>query len=263
MSDEIIRAENINLVRNDVQILHGANWQVKRGENWALIGLNGSGKTSLLRAVTGDFWPTSGSVWLFGGQLGHIDLPAYKKRVGWVGGAIDKWLPPSETALHLVVTGLHHTYELYRKPTDEENAKGAQILAELGCAYLSDRPFSKLSQGEKQKIRLARALVAGPELLILDEVCAGLDIKSRENLLQTIETMDVPAIMFVTHHIEEIPAKTDNIIAMKKGCVAACGKKETILTDEVLSDVLEVPLHITADKNGRYWSRVNTACAIL
>lgn len=255
MPQQIIKADNINLRRNDVHILKNVSWEVREDENWGLVGLNGSGKTSLLRCVTGDFWPTTGDLWLFGGQLGKIDLPQYKKKIGWVGGAIDKWLPPSETALRLVITGLHHTYEIYRQPTADEIDQAMAVLENIGCQYLHNRPFSKLSQGEKQKIRLARSLIAKPQLLILDEVCAGLDIKSRENLLDTIEQMKVPSIMFVTHHIEEIPVITDNIIAMKDGKVHSCGAKQDILRGEILSEIYDVNISVSSDEYGRYWSR--------
>lgn len=252
----MIELENIFLQRNGVQILRELSWRMRDGEDWALIGLNGSGKTSLLRCATGDFWPTTGKVRLFGGELGKVDLPALKKRIGWVGGAIDKWLPPTETALRLVVTGMHHTYEIYHEPTPQECAAALAALEGVGSAYLAQRQFGKLSQGEQQKVRLARALAAQPKLLVLDELCAGLDIRARETVLAAVQTMAGPAVLFVTHHIEEIPARVSHVLAVREGTVAACGRKDEVLRGEVLSAVFGLPVEVHADTSGRYWARV-------
>lgn len=254
--ERIIHLQQVCLQRSGVSILRGVDWTVRRGENWALLGLNGSGKTSLLRCATGDFWPTSGRVELLGGELGKVDLPALKKRVGWVGGAIDKWLLPSETVRRLVVTGLHHTYEIYREPTAEESARAQAALENLGAGYLGDRLYGKLSQGEQQKARLARALVSEPELLVLDELCAGLDIRARESVLAAVERMSVPSILFVTHHIEEIPVRVNRALAIREGQVVACGPKEQVLTSQTLSEVFGLPVRVNADAAGRYWAQV-------
>ncbi len=256
MSNNIINADNIFLRRNNISILSGIDWKVEKGQNWAVIGCNGSGKTSLLRSVTGDFWPTTGSLWLFGEQLGFCDLPRLKKRIGWVGSTIDKWLPAHETALNLTVTGLHSTYELYTKPSNTDLAKASSILDSLGCAHLYDRPFQKLSQGEKQKIRLARALVCEPELLILDEVCAGLDIGSREELLDSIEKMTLPNLFYVTHHTEEIPSCISHAIILKSGKVLNSGAKHSTISAENMSKAFGVNISVDFDKDDRIWTRV-------
>lgn len=255
-ADHIICLEQVDLTRNDVHILSGVNWTVSRGEDWALLGLNGSGKTSILRCATGDFWPTSGRVSLLGGQLGKVDLPALKKRIGWVGGAIDKWLPPSEKVRRLIVTGLHHTYEIYHEPTIEEVERAQAALEDLGAGYLGDRVYGKLSQGEQQKVRLARALVSGPELLVLDELCAGLDIRARESVLTAIETMSGPSILFVTHHIEEIPIRVNRALAIREGKVVANGSKAEVLNSATLSEVFCLPVEVSVDTAGRYWAQV-------
>lgn len=255
---ELICLEQVFLQRSGVEILKGVDWDAGTEGDWALIGLNGSGKTSLLRCATGDFWPTKGRVFLFGGELGRVDLPALKKNIGWVGGAIDKWLFAGETALRLVITGLHHTYEIYRNPVQAEIDKSYAALENLGCAYLAERSFGKLSQGEKQKVRLARALVSEPRLLILDELCAGLDIAAREQVLEAVERMQGPRILFVTHHIEEIPARIGNVLAIKNGRILACGDKREILCAEVLSDTFGVPLRVEVTGGGRYWWRVDS-----
>lgn len=255
-ADEVIALRQVRLQRSGVEILRGVDWTVRRGEDWALLGLNGSGKTSLLRCATGDFWATSGTVRLLGGELGKVDLPALKKKVGWVGGAIDKWLLPSETALRLAVTGLHHTYEIYREPTADENARGLAALEGLGAGHLAGRMYGKLSQGEQQKVRLARALVSQPELLVLDELCAGLDIRARESVLAAVEQLRGPSILFVTHHIEEIPARVGRVLAIREGRVVADGEKAQVLSSQTLSDVFGLPVQVTPDAAGRYWAQV-------
>ncbi len=252
----VIGLRQVRLQRGGVEILRGVDWTVRAGEDWALLGLNGSGKTSMLRCATGDFWPTSGSVSLLGGELGKVDLPALKKKVGWVGGAIDKWLLPSETVLRLVITGLHHTYEIYREPTAGETARAQAALEGLGVGYLAQRLYGKLSQGEQQKVRLARALVSGPELLVLDELCAGLDLRARESVLTAVERLTGPTILFVTHHIEEIPVRVSRVLAIREGQVVANGKKPEVLNSVTLSDVFGLPVTVTADPAGRYWAQV-------
>lgn len=253
---ELIRLERVYLQRNGVEILRGVDWDAGASGDWALIGLNGSGKTSLLRCATGDFWPTRGRVFLFGGELGRVDLPALKKDIGWVGGAIDKWLFPGETALRLVVTGLHHTYEIYREPEAEEIAAAHAALDNLGCGYLAARAFGKLSQGEKQKVRLARALVSQPRLLVLDELCAGLDLAAREEVLAALERMRGPRLLFVTHHIEEIPPRVGQVLALREGRIMRAGLREEVLTDAVLSETFGLRVRVERDAAGRCWPRV-------
>ena len=256
MQNSMIKVQDIYITRNNNKIIKGINWEVKRNQHWSIIGSNGSGKTSLLRAITGDLWPTTGSVWLFGNQLGFCDLPALKRRLGWVGASIDKWLPPTETALNLVITGIYSTYELYTTPTRADLEQAHDILASLNCAHITDRSFAKLSQGEKQKVRLARALINQPDMLILDEVCAGLDISSREDLLESIESMKVPTILYVTHHTEEIPPRTTHALIVKNGKVLAQGEKHSIITEQTMSQAFDIGITVEFDRNDRVWSRV-------
>lgn len=256
MENHIVKTENIHITRNSVNIIKGIDWVIEKNQHWSIIGSNGSGKTSLLRAITGDLWPTTGSVWLFGKQLGFCDLPAMKRKIGWVGSSIDKWLPPSETALNLTVTGLYSTYELYRKPAKDDLLRAEEALVSLNCSHILHRPFEKLSQGEKQKVRLARSLVSRPELLILDEVCAGLDISSREELLESIETMPVSNLLYVTHHTEDIPSRITHAIILKNGTVLNQGDKQSIITSNNMSQAFDINISIEFDNKKRIWSRI-------
>ena len=137
-TNQIIKADNIHISRNNIKIISGITWEVTTKQHWAIIGSNGSGKTSLLRSIAGDLWPTTGSICLFGQQLGFCDLPKLKKKIGWVGASIDKWLPPTETALNLVVSGLYSTYELYIEPAKSDLELAADTLTSLNCSHIID-----------------------------------------------------------------------------------------------------------------------------
>ncbi len=256
MNSSIIKTTDIHIIRNDNQIIRGIDWEIQPHEHWALIGCNGSGKTSLLRAIYGDLWPTTGSIWLFGQQLGFCDLPKLKKRIGWVGASIDKWLPPTETALNLVITGIYSTYELYQQPSSVDIDIAHDLLSSLNCSHIAKRQFCKLSQGEKQKVRLARSLISNPDILILDEVCAGLDINSREDLLESIEKMPITNLLYVTHHTEEIPAMTTHALIIKKGRIIHQGKKHEVINSKNMSDAFDINLQVDFDYNDRIWTKV-------
>ncbi len=256
LTTHIIKTDDIHISRNNVNIISGISWKVTTKQHWAVIGSNGSGKTSLLRSIAGDLWPTTGSIWLFGKQLGFCDLPKLKKKIGWVGASIDKWLPPTETALNLVITGLYSTYELYRKPTKADIELAADTLNSLNCNHIIDRPFNKLSQGEKQKVRLARSLISKPDLLILDEVCSGLDISSREELIESIEAMTVSNLLYVTHHTEEIPSTISHCIILQKGKVLTQGTKHHTITNNNMSQAFGVNIDIEFDNRGRIWTKI-------
>ncbi len=256
MDSEIIRTENIYITRNSINIISGIDWKVKKSEHWVVCGANGSGKTSLLRSVVGDLWPTTGSIRLFGSLLGQCDLPKLKKRIGWVGSSIDKWLSPAATALELTVAGLYSTYELYRQAEKDHLDQAAEVLSSLNCQHIIDRPFGKLSQGEKQKVRLARSLVSNPQLLILDEVCAGLDIGSREDLIHSVEGMKLVNTLYVTHHSEEIPRTTTHAIILKDGRVLAQGEKRSTITSANLSQAFGVDVTVDFDPSARIWTRI-------
>ena len=256
MSESVIKTESIFLRRNNVSILQGIDWLINKNENWVLIGTNGSGKTSLLRAAIGDFWPTTGSVYLFGNKLGNCDLPTLKKKIGWVGAIIDKWLPMHETSLRITVSGLHSTYELYKEPTDLQLNQAEDILKNLGCSKILNHHFGKLSQGEKQKVRLARALINKPELLILDEVCAGLDITSREDLLESISMMKLNNLIFVTHHTDEIPPEVTHAAILQEGKILKQGTKKETITTENMSHAYGINIVVEFDNNQRIWTKV-------
>lgn len=257
--DLILQMNGVHFSRAGTQILQDLSWTIRTGEHWALIGANGCGKTTSLRIASGTEWPSSGYVSLLGKRFGNVDLRELRKQIGWVSAAAADKIPHGDTTLEVVVSGLFASFSLFETPPHEAWAVARQHLADFNCARLADRKFGVLSQGERQKVMIARALMASPRLLILDEPCGGLDLSSRESLLETIEVLmqkaSGPTIVFVTHHIEEICPSTTHVIALKNGQVHTIGSKPKVLTGDVLSDVFD--LNICIDPSGgRYWPRI-------
>src|SRR5699024_6413239 len=189
-------------------ILRDINWSINHGEHWIVLGLNGSGKTSLLNMLNGYSWPTKGSISVLGKKFGQTDLRELRKSIGWVSSALQERVAPTQLAEQIVMSGKYATTGLYDEPTDDDFKRAIQIMDRLGCAYLVNRMYVTCSQGEQQRILIARGLMAQPELLVLDEPTNGLDFIAREHLLTSVEQMiyeeNAPSIIYVTHHIEEI-----------------------------------------------------------
>lgn len=259
-SETILELREIHVVKGGARILQNLSWTVRRGEHWALIGANGSGKTSALRIVSGNDWPTSGAVAVLGERFGSVNLRELRKRIGWVSSAAQERLPDEDTALQVAVSGQFAAYSLdFDTPPPEAWGRAREELAGVGCAALAERKYGTLSQGERQKVMIARALMARPQLLILDEPCTGLDPASRESLLETLQRLGEnpagPTLIFVTHHIEEIFPAVTRVLALKGGRAAACGAKEEVLTGATLSEIFSLPLAVETT-HCRYWPRV-------
>lgn len=191
-SNNVISLKNINWKRNGNQILNGVSWEVQTGEHWALLGLNGSGKTSLLKMITGYQWPNSGGeVSVLGNIFGKTNIPELRKSIGWVSSSLDQEYQsrPNDTALEVVLSGKFASIGLYEEITENDVKKANKLLDQFRIKHLSNQFIQSLSQGEKRKAMIARALMSSPRLLILDEPCNGLDIYSKEELLTTIEDM--------------------------------------------------------------------------
>lgn len=252
----VVRLENVQWQRGQTQILHDINWTVRRGQHWAIVGLNGAGKTSLLNLLTGYAWPTKGSVTVLGERYGAVDVREMRKRIGWVSSSFQERIPPQQYALDLVISGLHASIGLFEDPTKEHIRKALDIMTSLGCRHLADRQYATASHGEKQKLLIARALMADPQLLILDEACNGLDFLSRESLLQSVADLtrrpDAPTLLYVTHHIEEILPELTHTLLLKGGRVFAKGLTTDVLTTESLSALFNTAVNVSW-RNGRAW----------
>jgi iron complex transport system ATP-binding protein len=225
-----------------------------------LAGANGSGKTTLLRLLAGYLWPTSGTITVLGHRFGTVDLRELRKRIGWVGSFLEAQIPPGQDPLELVVSGKFASIGIFETPALADYEEAREIAARLGCERVFDRPYGVLSQGEKQRLLIARALLPRPSLLILDEPCAGLDLVAREQLLQTLETLGrsekAPTLVFVTHHLEEIMPVFGHVLLLKDGRCLAQGPKCDVLDSARLSEAFGIPLEVSREAE-RYWVRAS------
>jgi iron complex transport system ATP-binding protein len=252
----IVELHDVGFVRGGTTILRDVSWSIARGQHWALVGPNGSGKTTLLKIVTGYEWPTVGTVAVLGERYGECLLPELRKAIGWVSAAIEQRLPLRDKAVEIVVSGFAASIGLYREPTSGQWPRAHEALGRLRAEAISDRPFGLLSQGEQQRVLIARALVHQPELLILDEPCAGLDPVSREALLTDLahlaESPDTPTLILVTHHIEEIGPWVHRVMALRDGQVVASGPADDVLTAEFLGETFGCSCVVERHGDRRY-----------
>ena len=256
----ILEVAGLTVVRGTTTILGGVDWRVRRGEHWAILGSNGSGKTSLLKSLTGYLSPTSGALTLLGQHYGDTDWRELRLHVGLVTSALQASIPPAEQAIETVVSGKYAQLDLWKQPTRVDRAESLRLLRFVGIAGLAAREWLFLSQGERQRILIARALMARPRLLILDEPCAGLDPVAREEFLRFIEALagrrGGPALVLVTHHVEEITPAFTHALVLRAGSVFAAGPKERTVTSRVLSGAFGTSISVRGSR-GRYQATVN------
>jgi iron complex transport system ATP-binding protein len=252
----IVEMKHVSWRRDQRKILNDINWEIQKGEHWCLVGLNGSGKTSILDLINGYHWPTNGEITVLDQKFGETDLRELRKRIGWVSTSMQQRLHGYESVENVVLSGKYASVGIYEKPKEEDYAQVQTLLEEWRCGHLSGRIYQTLSQGEKQKVLIGRALMASPDLLILDEPCTGLDIFAREQVLQMIDQIatrpDAPTLIYVTHHIEEILPCFTHALLLKQGQVAQKGQTKEVLTEEILSDFFQTSLSVE-QKNGRSW----------
>jgi iron complex transport system ATP-binding protein len=252
---DILEVSGLRVVRGRTEILRGIDWRVRRGEHWVILGPNGSGKTSLLKSITGFLSPTSGEIALLGETYGQSDWRELKLKLGIVTSALQASIPPAETALETVVSGRYAQLDLWAHPTRAENNEGRRLLRFVGGTRLAAREWAYLSQGERQRILIARSLMARPKLLILDEPCAGLDPVAREEILWFVESLAKrrggPALVLVTHHAEEIMPSFTHALLLRDGRVFAAGAKETVITTRRLSGAFGARISVRKIR-GRY-----------
>lgn len=250
----MIHIENIHLYRNDKKILNDLSWHVQKGQHWAILGLNGSGKTTLLKVINGYIWPNKGNVQVLGETYGKTYIPKLRTRIGWVSNAMIDNFNWQDNAIEIVLSGKFGALRLFNDVTEEEIDHAVSIMKHFHCDHLANKSFEHLSQGERQRVQIARAIMADPEILILDEPCGGLDLIERENLLQTIEQIadaeNGPTLIYVTHHVEEILPCFSHVLLMKDGKNVEANAREVVLTDELLSDFFgrEISLQIERER---------------
>ncbi|TNJ61876.1 ABC transporter ATP-binding protein [Paenibacillus hemerocallicola] len=255
----VVDVRNVTWKREDKIVLQNMNWQVDSGEHWAILGLNGSGKTTLLNMITGYIWPTEGQVSVLGHEYGTVDLRELRKSIGWVSSSLQERLHMNDRTQHVVLSGKHATIGLYDKPDDGDLERAQSLMKQLGVSHLYDRHYHSCSQGEKQKVLIARALMASPKLLILDEPCNGLDVFSREQLLSSIQNLvaqpDAPNLIYVTHHIEEIIPAFTKALLVRSGQIYRSGPTQEVLTGPYLTDFFQAPVEVEW-RYDRAWLRV-------
>ncbi len=267
----VLDLRDVELTLNHNTILRHLSWQVQLGQHWAVLGANGSGKTSLLRVVTGYLWPSGGRVEVLGSLFGQVDLRQLRRRIGLVSSALGEMIRRGQSARQIVLSGAFASTGLFDVADADQHARADKLLARLGCARLAEHLYGTLSLGEQQRVLIARALMPRPELLLIDEPCAGLDLPGREVLLETIDALadeggharpsqatsrgGQTTLVMVTHHIEEITPRFTHVIILKAGQVLAAGPKDEVLTDANLRAAFDLNVELDR-RHGRYWPRV-------
>ena len=259
LTEPLARLEHVQVVRGDAVLLRDVSWQVNPGERWVVLGANGAGKTTLLQVAAGSIRPSSGRVELLGEALDDTDLDDLLPRIGLASAALADRLPPDERVLDVVLTASYATVrrgaERY-DAIDEDRAR--DLLLQLGCRALVERRFGSLSEGERKRVQLARALMTDPELLLLDEPAAGLDLGGREALLHMLGRLaqdpQAPALVLVSHHVEEVPAGFTHVLLLRDGCVVAAGPIREVLRSSAVSTCFGMPL-LVFRRGDRYTAR--------
>jgi len=242
-------------VEREAVILESIDWRVRRGEHWTILGANGSGKTSMLRALTGYLPPTAGEIRVLGKTYGRFDWRALRTRIGLVSSSVHQMMEDGETALKAIVSGRYAQIGYWGEMRPEDRRAAEAILRRIEATDLRDRPWRFLSQGERQRVLIGRALMASPRLMILDEPCAGLDPVAGEHFLQFLgriaRARGAPTMVLVTHHVEEIVAVFTHVLILKSGRVLAAGPRARVLTSATLSAAFNAPIRLTRAR-GRY-----------
>ncbi len=253
----VLQLTDVSVLREQTLLLDGVNWRVEDDERWVLLGPNGAGKTTLLQLAAAMLHPTSGTVELLGEQLGAVDVFELRPRIGLASAAVADRMPPGERVIDAVLTAAYAVVGRFRERYDNLDADRAHYLLDLmGAAHLAARRYGSLSEGERKRVAIARALMADPELLLLDEPAAGLDLGAREDLLGRIGLLaadpDGPAVILVTHHVEEISPGITHALLLRQGRVLAAGPVAEVLTAEGLGECFGVPL--TVSRQGWGWT---------
>jgi iron complex transport system ATP-binding protein len=257
----ILEISGLRIQRGATVILDGISWRVERGQHWVILGANGSGKTSLLSALTGYLMPTSGEISVLNEKYGRSDWRELRKHIGLVSSSVRQMMHDEEPALETIISGKYAMIDFWGSATSRDRADGRRILRQIECEHLAERPWLVLSQGERQRVLIGRALMAKPRLLILDEPCAGLDPAAREHFLQFLQRIghraDAPTLVLVTHHVEEIMPVFSHVLILKNGRTLATGTKTGALNEKLLSQAFGERTELRKVK-GRYVLAIKT-----
>jgi iron complex transport system ATP-binding protein len=242
-------------------ILGPLDWQVQAGERWVVLGPNGSGKTTLLSVIGLALWPTAGTVEVLGSRYGKVDVRELRKRIGSAGSAVEAVLNPDLRPVDLVMTARHAATEpWWHEYSETDRARARDVLDRVGAAAVAGQAYGTLSAGERRRVSIARALMPDPDLLLLDEPAANLDLAARETLLADLAALAgetrPEGIVLVSHHLEEIPPGFDHALVLAAGRIVAAGPADEVLTGPVLSAAYGMPL-VVERHDGRAWARLD------
>jgi iron complex transport system ATP-binding protein len=257
----VIRLDDVSLVRDSKPILDRIHWTVEDNQRWVIIGPNGAGKTSLLRIAAAQIHPSLGTAQILGETLGEVNVFELRTRIGFASSALAAHIPNSETVLDAVMTASYAVTGRWNESYDDiDERRARRVLAEWHLQDFADRAFGTLSDGERKRTQIARAVMTDPELLLLDEPVASLDLAAREQTIKIIgayaSAPSAPAIVMVTHHLEEIPAGFTHALILQNGKIFAAGEIEHTITSDKISEAFGLP--ITVDVvDGRYRARAH------
>ena len=255
----VLELRDVSVVRGDRTILGPLTFAIRPGERWVVLGPNGAGKSTLLQILATRFFPTTGSVHVLDKQMGKVDLAELRTRIGICGALISEDIPGDEVVRDVVLTGAYAILGRWNEAYDLwDESRAVALLTTFGVRDLADRKYGTLSEGERKRVQISRALMADPELLLLDEPAAGLDLGGREDLLRrfSIFASDplAPASILVTHHIEEIPAGTTHALILKDGGIAVSGPIGDVITSEHVSAIFGLPISVVREGD-RFFAR--------
>jgi iron complex transport system ATP-binding protein len=253
----VLDLQDVSIRRGTTTILDQVSWTVREGERWVVLGRNGAGKTTVLQVASGRMHPSSGTADLLGQRLGRVDVFELRPRIGLASAALAERIPASEQVRDVVLTAAYGMTGRWREtyePVDESRAQ--DLMAAFGVDRLAERRYGTLSEGERKRVQIARALMSDPELLLLDEPAAGLDLGGREELVSALAELAAdrrsPVLVLVTHHVEEIPPGFTHLLLLRDGKVHAAGPVEQVLTAQTLSEAFGTPLQV--DRVGDRWT---------
>jgi iron complex transport system ATP-binding protein len=255
----ILQLSDISVRRGDRVILGPLNWQVLEGQRWVILGPNGAGKTTLLQICSSLIHPTTGEIHILGEKLGRVDVFELRTRIGLTSSALVEQFSPDELVMDVVLTAAYAMLGRWQEKYDLwDESRAMALLTALGVRELGERLFGSLSEGEKKRVQIARALMADPELLLLDEPASSLDLGGREDLLRRIESLSrdplAPATVIVTHHIEEIPVGTTHALLLRDGVAVAQGEVASVITDQNLTQAYGLAITVQTE-GGRFFAR--------
>ena len=262
----VLQLSDVSLTRSGTTILDGVTWTVDSAERWVILGPNGAGKTSLLQLAAAQMHPSKGVVTVLDAEIGRVDVFEVRPRIGFASTAMAKRIPPTESVLDVVLTAAYSVMGRWSEEYEEIDLRRAnRVLAEWRLDHLVDRRFGDLSDGEQKRVQIARSVMTDPELLLLDEPAASLDLGAREELLQLLggyaSAPTAPGMVMVTHHVEEIPVGFTHALLLQHGRVIAAGPLADTITAERIEETFGLAVEIT-ERDGRYSARATSRSVV-